>query len=228
MATVYPTLAEVRGFFEPIVGGVWMTEDGMHLASVEPFMGSTMLVWTPEDYLGQMVPAIGAGVMLPAIGAARDTAMQMQGLNHARQLMMAGNLHANEHNSKYPGDLAELAQAAIDAEMADPSVWTSPYDRVAMPEGFAEMQAEDRAAWLRANSAFCVVPGMTTDDGWEQVVLFGRPSKFDYGRVPVGYADGRVELLSAWQADEVIRLQTNRTIYDWDESMMGDEVWPVD
>ena len=59
--------------------------------------------------LGVPMPMM-VGIMLPAIGAARRTAQQMQGSTKVREIQGSCMLYAHDHDGAFPPDLATLVE----------------------------------------------------------------------------------------------------------------------
>ncbi len=220
MATIFPTVPEISPYLAPSITGMWSDDDGVHVRGVAPFMFSALLSATPEDQLGQMIPSLGIGVALPALGAARRTARQMQANNDVRQLAVACHGFAADHNGKFPRELAALVDYLGD----DLSVYVSPMMTTAAVGPLSDLNEAELSDLLAEQGSYLILPVAPLDEIQDMsgtVLLVGRPSHFEYGRVPVGFADGHVELLESWEADEMVREQTDRTLYDWDENAGG-------
>ncbi|MEM8757057.1 MAG: hypothetical protein AAGF47_04660 [Planctomycetota bacterium] len=138
-------------------------------------------------------PAVLAGVMLPALGQARQSAQQVKTLTQVRALSQATLIYATDagENPSSTDDLIEIGAITPDMLVSPRGpAWDGRGDIVLRTEFVGDADAAsfnpdvvvamDRAAYVN---------GMDT--------------------VAIGFADGRAEQLTPWQVDEIMAMPIN-------------------
>src|SRR5690606_29496279 len=99
-----PPLGLILPHLEPGGGVAWSAEDGLYARSYMPFPGASALSQNSMTFGGggASMTAMGVGIMLPALGAARRTARQMQSNTQARGLHQSAIMWAQAHDEQFP------------------------------------------------------------------------------------------------------------------------------
>jgi hypothetical protein len=139
-----------------------------------------------------VVGSMAAGVMLPALGKARESARSVKSSSQVRQIIMSAMVHAAERQDRLPASL----DAMIEAQYFTPDLLRSPFGPV--PDG-------GRDYWMLATdkrlSEF-VDPAQT-------IYCYDRAMYVQGGEVAVGFLDGHIELLEAWDFRQRIQQEPN-------------------
>jgi len=210
-----PPLGKLLPHLRPAASVAWVDEDGYHLKSVMPFPGALLLSPdAPFSLLTAQAQAmpLTAGVMLPALGKARSTARQTQGVANARQLAMGLAVHAAEDNDQLPKSLGVL----LARNYVTPEAFLAPggEEEVEVPQ-LAGLTAEAADKWVAEHSAYVYLlegKGGESNFDAEQILLVTKPAHAQNGRVAVAYADGHVETLPVEDASAAVKKQTGKTL----------------
>lgn len=176
-----------------------------------------------------MVIPLMIGILLPALGAARQTAQQMQSNTQARgihmsMMMWSENQPANPQsgNTPMPDDLWMLVnQSYFTIEyLASPMMLTQ------IPPDYATWPEAQQREWIATNSSYVIVPGEENDFDSARISLFGKPDHHDGRGIPVAYNDGHTQWVAAsdlHRIDAQVQAQTGKSMQQLiDES----EVYP--
>ena len=150
------------------------------------------------------IPAVSAGVMLPAVGKAREAARSAVAASQVRALTMAMAAYEADHGAHAPD-----AQALIDGGYITPDMLVS----------------QHQPAWdgrgdivIRTVYPEPMPEGIQYDN---MIVAIDRGRYLNWSdQTPVGFADGRVEMLSRWEIDRVLEDEPNAGLR---EQLMLDE-----
>lgn len=210
-----PPIGKLMPFLEPAGAVAWVDDLGLHMKSVEPFpasgilgagkgAGSTLMVSGP----------LAIGIMLPALGSAREAAHEAQLMSQARQLSMAAVAYGIDHNNQMPDDIASIQEYGATLE-----VLISPRSQRAQPApaNFGEWDAARQQRFLRENSSFILVPTGGLDqigNAADTVLIFQRPDDMPGADgLIVGYADGSVQMeYDLERLEQTLAEQTGKTI----------------
>lgn len=208
-----PPVGKLMPFLE-VTGGITRVDAaGLHIHSIEPFPGASLLSASKGMTAGAGLSApLGVAIMLPALGSARDAARQVQTLTQARQIGMANFAYAQDHNGDYADDVA-----ALEAYLGDAEGFISARSKMAepMPVNFAAMPDAKRATYLRANSSFVLVPlgnQNQVQNASEAVMLFERPDHTDGTELAVVMADGSASMVFEGDLAQMLQKQTDQSI----------------
>ncbi|MFW6336055.1 MAG: hypothetical protein ACOC3G_02875 [Phycisphaeraceae bacterium] len=225
--TLLPPLGAILPHLEPAGGVTWFDDRGLHSLKLQPFPGSELL--SPEgvwSYSSSVAP-LSVGIMLPAMGAARQSARQSVSMSNLRQIVIAVMTYSADHNETLPPDLASLeaymplkevlrSPSAPDAAMVD-----------ALDEGqnVQQRKVEDTRRW----SSYVLIPWNLSLNDIEQpselVVAFEKPHHAaDPQRLPVAFLDGHVEMLHRDEADRTLRAQSGVSLDKWVEAAEAGKV----
>lgn len=76
LTILLPPLNKIQPLLTPAGEAAWVDERGYHVRSIEPFPGSALL--GPGGGMSVASASVGVGILLPALGAARQAAQQTQ------------------------------------------------------------------------------------------------------------------------------------------------------
>jgi len=206
-----PPVGKLLPYLE-ITGGITRVDsDGLHIHLIEPFPGATILSASKGLTSGAGLTApLAAGVMLPALGAARRTARIMQTTTQARQISMANFAYAADHNGVYADALAKLEDY-----FGDPEILISPRSVRAepVPFNFGGLPDAKRAAFIRNNSSFVLVPlGNQDQVNSSAIMIFERPDDARQPEVVVAMGDGASFRITQDELAQMLRKQTGQSI----------------
>ncbi len=102
---VLPVIDHLIVDFEPMVSYSWMDANGVYSRSRGPIPASDGPVLIGGT-------AMGIGILMPALGRARETAKTVVCMNQLKQIGMASFIYANDHQGKFPPDLNALVREA--------------------------------------------------------------------------------------------------------------------
>jgi prepilin-type processing-associated H-X9-DG protein len=140
-------------------------------------------------YLGIVLTSIAllgvlAGMLLPAVAAARDKARRASCMNNLSQIGLAAHLYAADHEGSFPAELRSLEAYIGDS----PRVLVSP------ATGREPGQMSDADEW----SDYALVPGRSESDPADAVLAFSKPDCYPGKGGNVLFVDGHVR----WCATE--------------------------
>jgi hypothetical protein len=149
------------------------------------------------------------GMMLPALGAARRSARQMQTMTQARGLQAAMSLHAQASGAGMPADIAVL----LEGNYTTVDYLLSPMANQSVPSGFATWPQNQKNDWVRQNASYVLVPALADTNGPVRIAVFGRPEHHGGAGIPVAYNDGH----AVWEkniaaVDQALKAQTGLTM----------------
>ncbi len=143
--------------------------------------------------LSLLVAPLMIGIMLPALGAARQTARQMQSMTQARGIHQASIIHAQGNEHRLADDIGVLAVGGF----VSADYFLSPMASTSTPHDFDQWPDDQKAQWARQNASFILVPGLTDDVDYNKIAVFGRPDHFAGRGIPVTTNDNA----STWETD---------------------------
>ena len=189
---ILPTYMELMDGARASVSKTWIDGNDMR---VHAQMDRSMLVNlvgglgnVSATYIGASVAALGAGIVMPALGKAREAAKGAQSSAQLRQAFMAAATYAQANDGKMP----ESADALIEANMMTEQLLTS-------PDGPAGDGGADY--WFKFN-------GQEMQYKSDEIVGYDRAMYANTTNVAVLFGDGHVEIMDTWtfldrvQADE--------------------------
>ncbi|MFN3165441.1 MAG: hypothetical protein ACE37H_00085 [Phycisphaeraceae bacterium] len=209
-----PPIGKVMPYIEPAGAMTWVADDGLHMHSVEPFPGSALL--GPAKGLESTMAVSGPlaiGIMLPALGAARDAAQDAQAMANARQVTVALFAYAADHDEQAPADITKLREYVGDDELF---FTPNSLHAQAMPFNFDDWDQARQDKFVRKNSSFVLVPVgklFDAENPSETIALFQRPDDIADGTIIVGWADGHVTTERDVETiGKQLKAQTGKTI----------------
>ncbi len=124
--------------------------------------------------------AFSAGIFLPALGKARQSARQLKSSTQVRQIQMALLAYANDNRGWFPEPGADW-QARLGKYAPTPGIFVSPF-----------------AGESTAGDSYLYVPGYTVPspaDAANVVLVYDNPVYVPRGKINIGMADGTVQAI---------------------------------
>jgi prepilin-type processing-associated H-X9-DG protein len=197
---VLPPLSRIMANIGPAGSASWADESGVHVKSVCPFPGSTVLSTDPISAYMSAAPALSLSILLPSLSKAREAANRVKSGSNLRQIGQGCLLYANENNGKMPPDLGSLVK-----EELTPEVFVSPLGHQQVPREVATMTPEQKAAWINEHSDYVYLgKGKMNNLPADQPVAY---EKFENGHgqgISILFGDGHVEFESMPEAQRII------------------------
>jgi hypothetical protein len=177
---VLPPLHVFTPHLAPTAEAAWVDDAGVHLEGRVPFIGASL--FSPQAAVlgmggsgGMVVAPMLIGILLPALGAARRTARQMQSNTQLRGIHQSTIMWAQSHDGRLSHDVAELMlDHYFTAEYL-----LSPASGKTVPPGFGAWPDEQKARWAREHTDFFLVPHKTETLDSEEIGGFADPFLFD-------------------------------------------------
>lgn len=111
-----PGYAAFTAGIEPAASIGWWDGDDYRVHAVADgsvVVGIAAAVGSVADMQALLIPAFGAGVLLPAIGNARGTATELVSATQVRTVAQAMNVYAVSNNDRMPESLEELLEQGL-------------------------------------------------------------------------------------------------------------------
>ena len=191
-ALALPPLNKIMPHLDASIGATWVDDAGWHYRSTTPFPAADLL--GGEQAAITTVAPVAMGIALPAFAQARQNARIVASLSNLRQVGLAIQLYANDHDGKLPPDLGSTYSYVGSAALF---VAPEHLGTVALPTG---NNAEKIALWVNANTDYVYVGakyGKYSNVTNASQIVFAH-EKFDLardGRVDALFADGHAEVL---------------------------------
>ncbi|MEM6394590.1 MAG: hypothetical protein AAF797_17625 [Planctomycetota bacterium] len=213
--SLLPTLSQLQPLLTPDVTLGWTDGNAFRWRSLTAFPGAS--AYGPTAGLtGGGTVFIGAmftGITLPALGAARASALQVHQMSNARQIAVAQMVYANDHNNRFADHVGQLVAGG----------YLIPDIVVQRGTAVPAMPADQLADWSRQTSAFTLVPLPALDDIAEPhntVLAFQHPEP-GKPTVAVAFADGHAETLTVPELEARLQGQTNMTFQELTDQHRG-------
>ncbi|MBI1336865.1 MAG: hypothetical protein GC164_07875 [Phycisphaera sp.] len=203
-----PPLGKIMPHLSPIGQKLYVDGTGCHYESINPFPGANILA--PNATINSMpTTAMAVGILLPAMGAARQAARQTVAANNARQIIMGVILYATDFEDKLPESLSRIVEGGYIT--IDP--FTTPADGNKIPQDVRNAPLPEQAKWVEAHGSFVMVPGYKTmnDLKGDTVLIFEKYAQRKR-TIAVGFGDGHVEQLEKDEARRVIEASAGKTV----------------
>jgi hypothetical protein len=147
------------------------------------------------DVQGLVVPALAAGVLLPALGQARETANGLVASTQIRVLVQSVILYSSSNNDGYPDSIGQLMELGL----AEPELLISPFGPAY--DGGKDVTIRKFAEGEFANHMF----------DYQCIVAIDRAMYVNgIETIAVGFADSHVELLTRGQILEYLEMEVNQ------------------
>lgn len=204
-AMLLPPLAEILPHLAPAGEVSWLDDDGWHLLARSPFPGSTLLS-QQALFSGGPFGALSAGIALPAIARARDSARATASMSNLRQIAVAFHMFASEHGGETPNHLVELRRYVNN----NLDVFLNPGAGVAAPDttGWTD---DAMRGWLDEHASYVYLkPGGKLNEIANPAtapLFVEKPAFAENGTVAVAYADGHAERRPVAEAEALLAAQ---------------------
>ncbi|WP_432798783.1 hypothetical protein [Poriferisphaera sp. WC338] len=195
LSMVIPPLGKLMPFMTHTADVSYANSDGYVMKSHSPFPGA--MLFSPHGSLSGGMTTTGplaVGIMLPALGAARRTARQMQCNTQLRGLHQAQVIYAQSNRSCFTNDISDLTEGdyfTIDYML-------SPFGSKSEPADYYDWSEEKRRQWARDNTDFIFVPNLMETLNTQRVAGFMDPNVYDMRGTAIVYNDNHVE----WHTEE--------------------------
>lgn len=208
-----PPVGKLLPYLEVSGSATRVTDQGLHIHSVEPFPGATLLSASKGMTTGAgMTTPMTIAILLPALGAARTEAQAMQAHSQARLLSMAHFAYAADHKDAYPGDIAQLNAYLDDADLLISPRSTRSYT---LPENFNTLPEAKQNKLMRTHSSFVIVPLGQMNEveaPSDTIMFFERPDDTSDTELIVAMADGSVRRMTEQNLAQSLEQQGSQTI----------------
>ena len=208
-AMLLPPLPDLMAHTSPSGSVSWTDDNGYHMRAVSPFPGSQALGMQNSLVVSQT--AMMAGIMLPALSAARRTARQMQSSTHARGIHQGCIFYAQAHDRQLPNDIGVLV---LD-EYFTVEYTLSPMSGKTAPDGFDSWSDQDKRKWINQNTSYVLVPDLRVDNDSEKIVLFTKLQDSGGKGISVCWNDNHVTFEPVDRARQLILEQTGKSLEEW-------------
>lgn len=211
---ILPPLSKLQPYLQPIGYASWTDENGWHYSDSQPFPGAAYL--SPELAATQISGSTGLvqpmAILLPALGAARQTARQMTSQTQLRGIHQACVTFAQSNRERYPDELYPLLKGNyFTIEFVVSPTMPAP------PADFRDWPEKKQQNWIRANASYVLVPGMTDDLDSQKIALFEKPdhsARSGSGEIGVTFNDGHTEIRPVEEAKAMLKKQTGKTMME--------------
>ena len=181
-------------------------EAGYYTRTVSPFP-TAMTTWSPELFFAGVSP-ISMGIVLPAIGAGRRAAQQVQAITQARGLQGACVLYAQGNKGKFPPDLGTL----LIKDFFTVDYVISPRDTTVAPAQFSTWPKPKQAEWVNKNTSFILIPGGTDNIDMNRIDVVERLLPGNGGNLAVAYLDNHAAIRPIEDVRAQLLKQTGKTL----------------
>ncbi len=144
------------------------------------------------DVQGVIVPALAGGVLLPALGKARERANELEASTQVRIIVQGMIVYSGSNNDRFPESLEKL----IDEGFIEAELLQSPFGPAFDGGGDFAIRSDDAARDNLFNARFIIAVDRAMWVNWEDVVA-------------VGFADAHVEMLTRYELQELLDLPLN-------------------
>ncbi len=145
------------------------------------------------DMQGVAIAAIGGGVMLPALGKARESAKQVKAATQVRAVIQGAVVYMGNHDDQMPASYDVL----IEEGYVTPEMYTSPFGPVGDGKPDIAMWfglPSERASSFSSNQILAIDRAMLQHTGYE---------------TNVGFADNRVQRMTVWELEDYLAMPQN-------------------
>ncbi len=197
--SVLPPLRRLMPHVRPMGGTAWVDDAGFTAAGRAPFPSAGLLDLQSGAGTTTVVPMM-VGILMPALGAARRNARQMDDSTRAQGIHQAMIVQARTKPSPPGGGdrplITDIGQLILDNYIT-PNMTVSEASATTLPAAIPTWPLQEQADWVRANADFIIVPGLVEDLDFNTIALFLRPGIYndpgEPGRGTVTHNDNATE-----------------------------------
>ncbi len=142
---------------------------------------------TIADVQGLMVPAIAAGILLPAFEQAQVSAKQVLSTTQMRAIVQGMIIYSANNNDRFPESIEEM----VELSLVEPGSLVSPFGPAFDHGPDYAIRSDEAASDNIFNARFIVAVDRAMWVNWEDTIA-------------VGFADAHVELLSRYELQELL------------------------
>lgn len=197
-ARLMPKLSTLHEHAAPTGTFTWADDTGFYSRSRSFMPGAAMLGgMSVSEMTG--VTSLAAGIILPAIGRARELAQRTASAAQLRGIGQSCILYAHEHNGQLPSDVGELvAEGYADAEL-----FVDPRSNKTVPRG---LDRDELADWVRNNSDYVYLAnGREATISAKEVLAYERPSApWTREGINMAFMDGHAKWVERAEAMKLI------------------------
>jgi hypothetical protein len=139
--------------------------------------------------VGIMGSCLSIGILLPALGKAKQQANKLRSMTHVRSIVQAAVVYSTDHEDQFPG-VDQWPDAVLDLGLLDPEILVSP------------VEDGDGVSYI-------YLGGWNSFDA-QQIVVYEDPKHFAEG-VIVGFADAHVEIVDHATFERMLQEQLSNT-----------------
>ncbi|MEX0774624.1 MAG: hypothetical protein WD042_02795 [Phycisphaeraceae bacterium] len=182
---------------------------GYHAVTTGKFPGETLL--SPGGWMSTSSLSLGVGIALPALGAARRTARQMQDSTQVRGIIQGCILYAQGNAERYPDNVYKLLQG----NYMTPEYLLSPLSGKKLPAEYGTWPEDKQRTWINDNMSYVLIPNLTADTDSRRIAAFTKIQDSGGKGISIGYNDNHAEWTPLDKARKLIKEQTGRTLEEW-------------
>lgn len=200
-AMMMPPVDQVLPHVAPAGMFTWSDDAGIHMRGRSPFPGASLLGTDQNLMVSQY--AMSLGILLPALGKAREAANRAVSASNVRGIYKACYVYSVSHNDAFPADLSELVASGdiTYASLLQPNEKWRTRTAPPIPPG----DSKKISAWIKENSSYVYLGGsanMAADD----IVIYEKPDpRWAREGINIGFGDGHVSWTSWSQVPEVFK-----------------------
>ncbi|MFI5379283.1 MAG: hypothetical protein ACHRHE_08300 [Tepidisphaerales bacterium] len=199
---VVPPLDKLMAHIAPSGSVSWSDDKGFYMKSLSPFPMAE--IFATQSNMSVMQYGMMAGMMMPALGSAKERGNRVKCAANLRQIGQGVQLYQND-NKKYPATLGDLLDEDMPAE-----AFICPDSGKAIPADIAR-DKKKLAAWANANSDYVYLGAtMKAADPAERILAYEKLENHDGEGVNILYNDGHVEWLMHDDAKKAVEEQTKK------------------
>ncbi len=192
-----PPLDRIRPHLSPSAAFSWTDDQGMYFQGRGPLPGMGIVAVNPQYSMAST--AMMAGVLLPAVGRAREIANRTVSASNMAGIYVSCYTYSVTNDDKFPPNLGVLIE---DGSIHVKSV-INPDGNTHCPPGLTVKQ---QAQWVNQNSDYLYFPGEGANMRSNAICLMHDPDKVDISEgMNICFGDGRVEWLEPHEVSETIR-----------------------
>ncbi|MHB1158057.1 MAG: hypothetical protein ACYC26_14620 [Phycisphaerales bacterium] len=200
-AMMMPPVNQVLPHVAPAGMFTWADESGFHMRGRSPFPGASLL-GTDQNLLVSQY-AMSLGILLPALGKAREVANRTVSASNERVIVMTCMMYANDHKDAFPGDLSVLvAEGSLTYKTL---LHPTEKNRLNSAPTTVPLTDPKVAEWIRANTSYVYLGGsanMAADD----IVVYEKPDpRWAREGINIGFGDGHVSWTTWSQVPAVFK-----------------------
>jgi prepilin-type processing-associated H-X9-DG protein len=200
-AMVVPPLTAIREQLTPAGSFSWSDDAGLHMASRSPFPGASVAAGDPRA-LGVGGTAMSVGIMLPALGRAREIANRTVSAANLRGLYVACYTWSVTNDDNFPPHLVVLLR---DGSLGPKSFINPRSKRRRTAQPAARVTDPAWMKWIDDNCDYKYLGG-SANVAADEIVAYENPEGLRDG-INILYGDGHVSFVSFAQAEKELAAQ---------------------